>query len=158
MEQILLDARELVGALHPILAALAVVVLGAVPFVESYFGTLVGALAGLPLWTALAAAVAGNVAALLVAATAGRAVNRKRTSASGHRSGRSGRIVERTEKHGVPIASLLAPTVFAISLTTFIMVSVGFDSARVVRWQIVATIAWGALTAAAVQLVSSLAG
>lgn len=158
MEQIMLDIQEVVSGFHPVLAFLAVVVLGAIPFVESYLGTLVGAVAGLPLWTALGAAVAGNIGTVLIATAAGRAVARRRAARPDRGSGRAGRIVARTDKYGVPIASLLAPTVFAISLTTFIMISVGFDSARVMRWQIVTTIAWGAITATAVLLISQFVG
>lgn len=58
----------------------------------------------------------------------------------------------------MPLASLLAPTVLAISLTTFIMVSVGYARTRVVIWQMVAAIVWGGLVAGSLAGVGFLTG
>ena len=52
--------NALVDTLHPALQILAVLVIGIVPFLESYVGAGVGALAGMPVAVAVVAAVAGK--------------------------------------------------------------------------------------------------
>lgn len=59
----MIDAlQEFTSSLPPLLQWLGVVVAGAIPFVESYFGSVVGVLAGLDPAIAVGAAVTGNVA------------------------------------------------------------------------------------------------
>lgn len=157
MEQSFADLQSFVAELGPVVSVLTVTVLGGIPFIESYFGTVLGALAGVPLPLALGAALVGNTAAVLVAGSLGGAIARRREGSATAVSSRRARIVARTDKYGVPIASLLAPTVFAISLTTFIMTSVGYGRRRVIVWQIAAAVVWGAGMAAAFAGMSSLA-
>lgn len=147
MIEFLTNLQEWVAGLSPVVAYLGVALVGTIPFVESYLGTVVGVLAGLPVVGSLLAACGGNVIAVLVAALAGTPIARRQEGKPATASSRRAKIVERTEKWGVPLASLLAPTVFAISLTTFIMISMGFDRTRVVVWNIVAAFAWGAVVA-----------
>ena len=52
------------------------------------------------------------------------------------------------DRYGVPVASLLAPTLMAISLTAFGMVAAGLDRRQVMIWQVVAVVVWAALFAA----------
>ncbi|MCM3847478.1 hypothetical protein ND486_14890 [Pseudonocardia sp. DR1-2] len=52
------------------------------------------------------------------------------------------------DRYGVPVASLLAPTLMAISVTAFGMVAAGLDRRQVVVWQVVAVVVWAALFAA----------
>ena len=158
MEQIIIDLQTFVADLHPVVSVLAVTFLGGVPFVESYLGTMIGAVAGIALPVALGAAVLGNTVSVLVAGSAGRVVADRRANQPAAAHSRRARVVARTDKYRVPIASLLAPTVFAISLTTFIMVSVGYQRRRVITWQIVAAAAWGLIVTAAYLGMHTLAG
>lgn len=157
MDQIVSDIQVFVTDLPPVISVLAVALLGVVPFVESYLGTAIGSVAGVPLLLAYGAAVAGNAGAVLIASAAGAGVANRRQHKPAADSRRA-RVVARTDKYGVPLASLLAPTVFAISLTTFIMVSVGYARTRVVTWQIIAAIVWGGFVAAGLAGVGFLAG
>lgn len=158
MDQIIIDLQTFVAGLNPLLSILAITFLGGVPFVESYLGTMIGAVAGIALPLALGAALLGNTVAILVAGGAGGVVANRRTNKPAAAHSRRARVVARTDKYGVPIASLLAPTVFAISLTTFIMVSVGYRRRRVITWQIIAAVAWGLGVAAAYLGMQTLTG
>ncbi|MEU9822727.1 hypothetical protein ACIGG9_23055 [Pseudonocardia alni] len=138
-----------VTALHPVWQFLAVFVIGVVPFLESYTGTLVGTVTGMPVLLAAAGAVAGNVLALVVAVRLGdRARRGLGRRASRPPSERRQKVIARVDRYGVPVASLLAPTLMAISLTAFGMVAAGLDRRQVMIWQVVAVVVWAALFAA----------
>lgn len=138
-----------VGTLHPVWQFLAVAAIGVVPFLESYTGTLVGTVTGMPVLLAAAGAIAGNVLALLVAVRLGdRARRGLGRRASRPPSERRRKVIARVDRYGVPVASLLAPTLMAISLTAFGMVAAGLDRRQVVLWQVVAVVVWAALFAA----------
>ncbi|ALE80992.1 hypothetical protein WY02_24315 [Pseudonocardia sp. AL041005-10] len=138
-----------VTALHPVWQFLAVFVIGVVPFLESYTGTLVGTVTGMPVLLAAAGAVAGNLLALVVAVRLGdRARRGLGRRASRPPSERRQKVIARVDRYGVPVASLLAPTLMAISLTAFGMVAAGLDRRQVMIWQVVAVVVWAALFAA----------
>ena len=138
-----------VTALHPVWQFLAVFVIGVVPFLESYTGTLVGTITGMPVLLAAAGAIAGNVLALVVAVRLGdRARRGLGRRASRPPSERRRKVIARVDRYGVPVASLLAPTLMAISVTAFGMVAAGLDRRQVVIWQVVAVVVWAALFAA----------
>ncbi|MFP5023011.1 hypothetical protein [Pseudonocardia phyllosphaerae] len=129
--------------LHPVLAFLAVFVIGVVPFLESYIGTLVGTAAGMPVLLAGTGAVVGNLLALAVAVWLGdrarRGLDRR---AQRPPSARRQKMIARVDRYGVPVASLLAPTLLAISLTAFGMIAAGLDRRQVVIWQVVTVVVW----------------
>lgn len=139
--------QEWVAGLPDMIAYLGLVVIGTIPFVESYVGTVVGAVAGKPVFAAMAAATVGNIAAVILAGTLGGMISQRRKANAAPPSARGAKIIERTERFGVPVASLIAPTVFAISLTTFIMASFGLNKVTVIIWNCVAAIGWGVVTA-----------
>ena len=140
---------DLVAGLDPVLQFLAIMAIGLVPFLESYVGALVGTVTGVPVVLATGAAVLRNLVAVVVAVVAGGAARRRWRANRTERpvSARRQKVVERVDRFGVPVASLLAPLVLAISLTAFIMVTAGLDRRQVLVWQSVAVVAWGALFA-----------
>lgn len=123
----------------------AVFAVGTIPFLESYVGAALGVVVAMPWPVALFGAVAGTLAAVALAvALAGRA---RRTWSRGREpSPRQQKIIARVEKWGIPAASLLAPTLFAISLTSFAMVAAGLNSRTVLIWNGVSALVWGAAT------------
>lgn len=138
--------NALVDTLHPALQILAVLVIGIVPFLESYVGAGVGALAGMPVIVAVMAAVAGNLLALAAATWLGTRARRGLTRGREKpQSERRRKLVARVDRYGVPVASLLAPTLMAISFTAFAMVAAGLDRRQVVVWQTITIIVWGVL-------------
>ena len=138
--------NTLVDTLHPALQILAVLVIGIVPFLESYVGAGVGALAGMPVAVAVGAAVAGNLLALAAATWLGTRARRGLTrDRERTQSERRRKLVARVDRYGVPVASLLAPTLMAISFTAFAMVAAGLDRRQVVVWQTITVVVWGVL-------------
>lgn len=138
--------NALVDTLHPALQILAVLVIGIVPFLESYVGAGVGALAGMPVAVAVVAAVAGNLLALAAAAWLGTRTRRGLTRGRERpQSERRRKLVARVDRYGVPVASLIAPTLMAISLTAFAMIAAGLDRRQVVVWQTITIVVWGVL-------------
>lgn len=123
------------------LQALGGVVIGFIPFLESYVAGMVGALLGYPWPVALLAGVAGNMIALFIAMPLGARVAQRRQSREP--SLRQQKVLDRVNRFGVPAAALLAPTLMAISLTAFIMAAAGLDRARTFWWNTVAVLVWG---------------
>lgn len=131
-------------SLPELVAWFGVLVAGAVPFVESYFGSVIGVVAGLHPAVAIPVAVAGNVVSMLVlvngaGAARGRLVDVESTSPSRRRQ----RLRRLFDRYGVPGVSLLGQSVLPSQVTSAAMVSFGADKAAVIRWQIVSITLWG---------------
>ncbi|WP_261624348.1 hypothetical protein [Nesterenkonia marinintestina] len=125
-----------------LLQALGGVIIGFIPFLESYIAGFMGALLGFPWALALLAGVVGNVLALIVAVPLGARVASRRGGRE--LTHRQQKVLDRTNRFGIPVASLLAPTLMAISLTAFIMVAAGLDRGRTFWWNVAAAVVWGA--------------
>lgn len=143
MDTTVVQLVEFVTGLNPVLQFLAVFVIGVVPFLESHFGAFVGTMTGVPVVLAALAAIAGNLLALAVATRAGSAVGRRAADRRRGASTRTRKVLDKVDRFGVPVASLLGPFVLATALSTFIMISAGLDRRTVVIWQVVAVTAWG---------------
>ncbi|MEQ3554903.1 hypothetical protein WIS52_30940 [Pseudonocardia nematodicida] len=135
-----------VSSWPPALQLLAVFVIGIIPFLESYVGAGVGVLAGIPVVLATTVAIVGNLVALGVAVWLG---DRARRGVTARRqkpeSERRKKIIARVDRYGVPVASLVAPTLMAISLTAFAMVTAGLNRQQVIVWQAITVVVWGVL-------------
>jgi hypothetical protein len=146
---ILANLTDLFDGVPAALQVLIVFGVGIVPFLESYFGTFLGTITGLHVGVAAAAAIAGNLVALAIAVLLGRKLARRRERNRAEApSARQQKVLARVDRWGVPVASILAPSLLAISLTAFIMIAAGLDQRRVIVWQVVAVVLWGALFAA----------
>lgn len=125
-----------------------VMLAAAIPFIESYFGTLVGVVAGVPLPIAVLAAVIGNVISMLAfvfaAATARQKVLARRNGAAEPEepSARRQKVKRMFDRFGVPGVSLLGQTVLPSQITSGMMVSFGADRNLVIFWQVVSIIVW----------------
>ncbi|MGW9630252.1 hypothetical protein ACWGST_06075 [Agromyces sp. NPDC055520] len=63
----MIDAlQDFAASLPSFLQWFGVVLVGAIPFVDSYFGAVIGVLIGLPTAVAIGAAVVGNIASMLI--------------------------------------------------------------------------------------------
>jgi membrane protein DedA with SNARE-associated domain len=139
---------EFVGGLHPVLQFLAVFGIGLVPFLESHFGAFVGTLTGVPVVLAALAAIVGNLLAVAVGVRAGSAVQRKVASRRGEPSKRARKVLDKVDRFGVPVASLLGPFVMATAISTFAMIGAGLNRRAVILWQAIAVTVWGVVFAA----------
>lgn len=130
-----------------------VMLAAAIPFIESYFGTLIGIVAGVPLPITLLAAVIGNVASMLAfvfAASATRAKVLARRSGGAEPaepSPRRARVKRMFDRFGVPGVSLLSQAVLPSQITSGMMVSFGASRNAVIFWQVISIILWAIIFA-----------
>lgn len=147
----LVHLQEFAGGFPPWASWLAVLLVSAIPFVESYFGSAIGVAVGLPGVVAVAAAVAGNAVSMLAFVLS---ADRARSTAIERRGGGSGRSEKRQrlrrifDRFGVPGVSLLGQTMLPSQITSAAMVGFGASTRKVIAWQLVSIVLWGALFAA----------
>lgn len=135
--------------LSPWVVWLGVVVVSAIPFIESYGGAFLGVLANLHPAVALVMAVIGNVATMLVAVRLGTAARRRITGGQEPElTPRKARLKERFDKYGIAGVSLLGQTILPSQIVAATMVSFGADRVKVIVWQCVSIVLWGAAFAA----------
>ena len=125
---------------------LGVMLVSAIPFVESYFGSVIGVAIGLGPVVAILVAVIGNVISML-AFVYGAGAIRDRATKNREKaiSPRRQRLKRMFDKFGVPGVSLLGQTVLPSQITSMAMVSFGADRNVVAVWQIISIILWGVL-------------
>lgn len=130
-----------------------VMLAAAIPFIESYFGTLIGAIAGVPLPLAVLAAVVGNAVSMLVFVFIASAARQKllarrgADAATDAPSPRREKVKRMFDRFGVPGVSLLGQTVLPSQITSGMMVSFGASRNAVIVWQIISIIIWAIIFA-----------
>lgn len=137
--------QDFTSSLPPMLTWLGVVLIAAVPFVDSYFGAVVGVLTGLHPAVAITAAVVGNVISLLIFVFA---AHRVRTTVAANRPSkevtpRRAKLRAAFDKFGVAGVSLIGPTILPSQITSVAMISFGASRNAVILWQIISIIVWG---------------
>lgn len=122
-----------------------VLLISAIPFVESYFGSAVGVLAGINPIVAVVAAVVGNIVSMLVFVLSSHGVRVKVSEgrAPTPLSPRREKLRERFERWGVPGVSLLGQLLLPSQITSAAMVSFGASKNAVILWQVISIILWG---------------
>jgi hypothetical protein len=116
---------------------------GAIPFVESYFGSVIGILAGVSPPVAVAAAVLGNIATMVVMVLAAHAVRGRVAGEVKELSPKRQRLRAAFDRYGVPGVSLLGQSILPSQITAAAMVSFGARKKTVIIWQIISIILWG---------------
>lgn len=140
----------LVAELEPWQQVLALVPVGAIPFIESYLGSMLGTIVGIPPLLAVPAAVLGNLlCTFAIMALTGRArdaVTRGRESGSGKESsGFRRKVATALDRYGVPGVCLLGPLVVASQITAPTLVALGATRRQVYVWMAISITAWGIL-------------
>ncbi len=142
--------QEFATSLPAGLQWLAVILLGAIPFVESYLGAIIGVVVGLPVWVAVPAAVAGNListwAVVLVASGIRRRVTRDRQLPE--LSPRRAKLKTRFDRFGVPGVSMLGQLILPTQITSAAIISFGAPRRSVLVWQTISIIVWGVVCGA----------
>ncbi|MDR0365945.1 MAG: hypothetical protein LBH68_03830 [Bifidobacteriaceae bacterium] len=118
--------------------------IAAVPFIESYLGSAIGVAIGIHPIVAVAVAIAGNTASMLILVLSasrvrGRIVGNKDTT----RSPRRQKLAALFNRYGVAGVSLIGQTVLPSQITSAAMVSFGASRTRVIVWQIISITLWG---------------
>lgn len=152
-QDLLVQLHSLVSGLEPWQQLLALVPVGAIPFIESYLGSFLGTTLGIHPALAIPAAVLGNLLATFGAiALSGRARDavtdgRSRRGAKRERtpSRFRAKVATAFEKYGVPGVALLGPFVVASQITAPTLVALGAARSRVYLWMGISIIAWGLL-------------
>lgn len=141
----MIDAlQDFTDSFPPVLQWLAIMLISAIPFVESYFGSVIGVLAGIPAPIAIIAAILGNVVSMVVVVlSAHGARSRLSQGREQQHSPRRERLRRQFDKWGVPGVSLLGQTILPSQITSAAMVSFGADKNSVILWQIISIIVWG---------------
>ncbi|MDN5585014.1 hypothetical protein SAMN04489751_2418 [Brevibacterium sandarakinum] len=125
-----------------------IVLVSAIPFVESYFGAIIGVAIGLHPVVAILMAIIGNVISMLAFVYGTGAIRDKATKnkvKDGEPSHKRQRLKRMFDKFGVPGVSLLGQTMLPSQITSSAMVGFGANRNAVAVWQIISIIGWGVL-------------
>lgn len=146
----MIDAlQDFASSLPSFLQWLGVMLVAAIPFVDSYFGAVIGVLIGLPPALAIGVAVIGNVISMLVfVMTAhrvrGRVIAGKAVAGDVPvQSPRRERLRRAFDKYGVAGVSLVGPVILPSQFSSAAMVSFGANRNTVIIWQIISIVLWG---------------
>jgi hypothetical protein len=142
----MIDAlQDFTASLPTVLQWVGVILAAAIPFIESYFGSVIGVLAGINPAVAIAAAIVGNVISMLLFVLSAHRVRSKVVSGKAPKepSARQQKLRAQFDKYGVAGVSLLGQTILPSQITSAAMVSFGASKNAVILWQIVSIILWG---------------
>lgn len=156
----MIDAlQDFTASLPDVLQWLGVMIAAAIPFVESYFGSVIGVIAGINPAVAILAAVVGNIISMLIVVLSAHGVRSKIVNGrAADASPRRQKLRERFDRYGVPGVSLLGQTLLPSQFTSAAMVSFGASRNAVILWQIVSIIIWGTVFGVLATLGISFAG
>lgn len=122
---------------------LAVSLVSAIPFVESYFGSAIGVVAGMPLWLAVPAAVVGNWISMFVLVLLADKTRGRFAKPYAEKSKKRERFERLFNRWGVPGVSLIGQTVLPSQVTSAAMVGAGASPRQVILWQSISIVIWG---------------
>lgn len=126
------------------LQGLAIVLVAAVPFVESYFGGAIGVIIGIHPLLALLFAVIGNGVSMAVLVLLADKIRNRPGREPKPETPRRAKLRRAFDKWGVPGVSLLGQSILPSQITSMAMVGFGASTRQVITWQIVSIILWGA--------------
>lgn len=132
-------------SLPPLIQWLGIILIAAIPFVESYLGSVIGVFAGLSPFIAIPAAIAGNVASMLAFVIGAHTLRDRatRNRESTELSPRRQKIKQRFDRFGVAGVSLMGQLVLPSQITSAALVSFGASRNAVIVWQVISIIMWG---------------
>ena len=142
----MIDAlQSFTSTLPAVLQWVGVMLAAAIPFVESYFGSVIGVLAGINPVVAIVSAIVGNIISMLVCVLAAHGLRSKAVSGTVPKepSPRRQKLRTQFDKYGVAGVSLLGQTLLPSQITSAAMVSFGASKNAVILWQIISIIVWG---------------
>ncbi|SMX98561.1 MULTISPECIES: hypothetical protein [unclassified Brevibacterium] len=140
--------QNFAGSIPDWLQWAGIILVSAVPFVESYFGSVIGVAIGLHPVVAILMAIIGNVASMLAFVYGAGAIRDKATKnreKDAEPSQKRQRLKRMFDKFGVPGVSLLGQTLLPSQITSSAMVGFGANRNAVAFWQIISIVLWGVL-------------
>lgn len=147
IQDLIASLQDTIASLPEVLQWLGVLVAGAIPFVESYFGSVLGVLVGVHPAAAVTAAIIGNIISMLVFVLTAHGVRSRVRGGSDPAQLRPSRakLKARFDRYGVPGVSLLGQVFLPSQITSAAMVSFGASKNQVILWQVISIILWGVL-------------
>ncbi|WP_196832893.1 hypothetical protein [Mycetocola sp. CAN_C7] len=142
----MIDAlQDFTAGLPDVLQWVGIVLASAIPFVESYFGAVIGVLAGIHPAIAIGAAILGNVVSMILFVLSAHGVRSKVAGRKDPKpeTPRRRKLRERFDRYGVAGVSLLGQTILPSQITSAAMVSFGAAKNTVILWQVISIIIWG---------------
>jgi len=136
---------EFTSSLPAFLQWAGVMLISAIPLVESYFGSMIGVAIGINPVVAIAAAILGNVISMLFFVLSAHGVRSKVVSGKEERelSPRRQKLRKRFDRYGVPGVSMLGQMILPSQITSAAMVSFGAPKNTVILWQVISISMWG---------------
>lgn len=125
---------------------IGIMLISAIPFVESYFGAAIGILVGIHPVVAIVAAILGNAVSMLAFVFGADAARKKVLDGRGSTTEptpRRARLKRMFDRFGVPGVSLLGQTILPSQITSGAMVSFGASRNAVILWQCISIVVWG---------------
>lgn len=135
--------QDFIGSLPTWLQWAGVMAAGAVPFIESYFGSVIGIISGIPAPLAIMAAVVGNITTMVLFVVSAHTLRARTARPDRERSPRRQRLRKAFDKYGVAGVSLLGQTLLPSQITSAALVSFGAPKNTVIIWQVISIILWG---------------
>lgn len=152
IQDLFAQLSSFVEGLEPWQQILALIPAGAIPFIESYLGGVLGIVVGIHPVIAVPAAVLGNlIATFAVTALAGGARdavtgarrNRREQDPEQQPSRLRQKVAANLQRYGVPGVCLLGPLVMASQITAPTLVALGARKRSIYLWMSISIIAWG---------------
>jgi len=152
MEDFFFSIIEWVDGLPPWLQVVALLLVGAIPFIESFLGSAIGIILGINVFLVVPAVVIGNiVCTFLLMALAGRARDAATRDRQGEPEEEPSKRRQRVEKFlsrfGVPGVMLLGPITFPSQIVAPLLVGLGANRRSVYIWTAIGITLWGVGTA-----------
>lgn len=154
MSEILESLRQFTASQPVALQWLAVLLAGAVPFVESYYGSIIGIVAGVSPFVAIPAAIIGNICSTIGVIHVAHIVREHRLARHGHAHEdgmefqnrlHNPRLRRRFEKYGIVGVSLGCQVILPSQITAATLIGVGMPTRKVALWQTLSIALWGIL-------------
>lgn len=137
--------QDFVAGFDPVFQWVAVGIVSMIPFVESYFGALIGVVVGIPPFVAIAAAVIGNWISMFVVVMFGEKLFGAFKKKDAAPSPRKEKFLKYFNRFGVAGVSLLGQTVLPSQITSFGMIGLGAKRSAIIFWQTISIILWGTI-------------
>ncbi|PQZ96357.1 hypothetical protein CQ018_03580 [Arthrobacter sp. MYb227] len=139
------SVQDFAATFPPALQWVAVILAAAIPFIESYFGSVIGVVLGMNPVLAILAAVIGNVASMLLLVNGAHLLRRSVTKGKEEKESKPKYVKLRAafDKYGVAGVSLLGQAILPSQITSAALVSFGASKNQVIFWQIISIILWG---------------
>lgn len=134
--------QQFVRQTDPIWQWMAVILVSAIPSVESYLGAAIGVVAGVPVPVAITAAIIGNWVSMFYCVMFGNKIQDSRIVKQFSTTQKKQKFKEIFDKYGIAGVSIIGQTLLPSQFTAMAMVSLGAHKNAVIFWQTISIVLW----------------